>query len=434
MTSDRSPSLRRQALRLKLERLGRAPAIALARGKEAAAATREGLAELRAAATPTVRGADARARSLAILAAVGAVALLLWRSARRRTERYRLLSDVLGAIAIVLVVLAVLAALTAGAWPPVLVVESGSMMHPAADTEYGRFGTIDPGDIVLVRPTKGEIQTWAENGKDRYGRPGDVIVFAPDGNRANISVIHRAMAYVELSRDDTGNPTYHLHWTDGQIVSFGREGIYFPPLGFDEDAGFTPARGYKPVYSGFITKGDNAFSNPVADQAGGVSELVDPSWIIGRAAGELPWVGLGKLALQSHTNPAVPGWSRVGNAFAPLELWSCFWILLATVVLVPLSLDTWRWHRRLAGERAREAALMEENRRIRAERAKALEAETAMRVALPAPILSAPRPPPVKKKPATFLPVTRPSPTGAAPAAKKRATFLPVDRETPRDG
>lgn len=407
----------------------------MAGARETLAQGRAGLAKVREAAKPKADAPHLRARLLATLAAMGAVMLLLWRSGRRRTERYRLLTDVLGAIVIVLIVLAILAVVTAGAWPPVLVVESGSMMHSLGDTSYGRLGTIDPGDIVLVRPLKeGRVQTWAENGPERYGRPGDVIVFAPDGNRANISVIHRAMAYVEVTRDAQRNPSYHLRWVDGQIVSFGREGIYFPPLGFDEKAGFTPAQGYRPAYSGYITKGDNAFLNPVTDQAGGVSAIVDPTWIEGRAVGELPWVGLGKLALQGRTNPAVAGWSRVGNAFAPLELWSCFWVLLATVILVPLTIDTWRWHQHLRGERAREAALLDENRRAREARRKQLEEDASTRVTLPPPILSA-LPVPAKKKPAAFTPIVRQSaPVPGTMAAKKRATFLPVERDAPRDG
>jgi signal peptidase len=343
-------------------------------------------------------------------------AVSLWRVGRARTQRYRLLTDVVGALVIVGVVLAALAAATGGAWPPVLVVESGSMMHASTDTHYGRLGSIDPGDVLLVRPFTGTVHTWAEGGPEHYGRPGEVIVYAPNGDRANLTtprIIHRAMAFVEVDRARDDGLRYHLRWIDGKVLDFGPEGIYFPPLGFDEGAGFSPRAGFRPAYSGYVTKGDNAFLNPVSDQAGGISALVDPNWIEGRAVGELPWMGLGQLALQPRTNPYVAGWVRVGNAFAPLELWSCFWIVVALVVLVPLSVDTWRWHQRAQAERRRDAELLERNRVAREARAKALEADRARRAVLPPSIVAPIAPPP--------------------PKPKKRADAVTTDVTTPRD-
>ena len=301
-----------------------------------------------------------------------------WRRFQRATDRYRFLRDVLGALLIVGIVLGTATVLTGGKWPPLVVVESGSMMHPVSETPYGRLGTIDVGDIVFLRDVDdpSEIETWAEGGKLRYGRPGDVIAYAANGNRANVStpiILHRAVAWVDVEMHPvTLDATYRLHWVDGQVLTFGSEGIYFPPLGFDEDFGFTPRNGYRPAYSGFLTKGDNPFSNPAADQALGLSEIVDPSWVEGTIHGEVPWMGLGKLALQSdRTNPSVPGWERIGNAFAPIELWTMFFLVVALVILVPFSLDTWRAWRvdreRRAFERRsrREARALDRERRAR---------------------------------------------------------------------
>lgn len=282
----------------------------------------------------------------------------------------------------VAIVIGGIAAATGGVWPPVVIVESGSMMHAVQDTHYGRIGTIDVGDMVFIRAAggPGDIHTWAEGGKLRYGRPGDVIAYAPNGDHSATPIIHRAIAFIEVSALASTGRTYTLHWVDGQTYTWGSAGIYFPPLGFSEEWGFSPTDGYRPAYSGYVTKGDNAFSNPSTDQTiptrqTPISALVEPTWVIGRVYGEVPWIGLGKLALQTNqTNPAVPGWDRVGNAFAPLELWTMFFLTIATIILFPLSLDTWRAYRTLKHEQETTRRLEEENRKRVAAR-KAAEAD-----------------------------------------------------------
>ena len=278
-----------------------------------------------------------------------------WKGFRKATDRFRILRDVLGALVLVGIVLGIAYAATGGKWPPLVVVESGSMMAPVTESSYGRLGTIDVGDIVFLSDVDSadEITTWAQGGERHYGRPGDVIAYAANGDRANAStpiIIHRAIAWVDVDRDAaSGIITYRLHWTDGQVVTFGPEGIYFPALGFSEAYGFTPRAGYQPAYDGFLTKGDNAFTNPATDQALGITNVVDPSWVEGTIHGEIPWMGLGKLALQSgRTNPAVAGWERIGNAFAPIESWTLFFLVIALAILIPFTLDTlraWRKHR-----------------------------------------------------------------------------------------
>lgn len=321
-----------------------------------------------------------------------------WRRFRRKTERYRLLTDVVGGILIVALLLGSVSLATGGVWPPVVVIESGSMMHAIQETPYGRIGTIDVGDIVFLKAVHGkeDVTTWAEGGELHYGRPGDVIAFWPSGNRNATPIIHRAIAYVEVATNpmDVNDVRYRLHWTDGTVREWGRTGIYFPPLGIDESSAaiFTPTRGYTPPYSGFLTKGDNAFSNPAVDQAMGtvvpgygfepVSYLVDESWIEATVYGEVPWIGLGKLALQSgQTNPhtANDGWERVGNAFAPLELWTMFFLTIAVIILVPLTIDTFRAWRRLRREREHALRLEEENRRRLEARRAARRQEAAQR-------------------------------------------------------
>lgn len=348
-----------------------------------------------------------------------------WKRFRRATDRYRLLRDVIGALIIVIVVLGTTTVLTGGKWPPIVVVESGSMMHPVTETPYGRFGTIDVGDIVVLRDVDDHrtIRTWAEGGKEHYGRPGDVIAYAANGNRANTStpiIIHRAMAWVGVELDpNTLRTTYRLHWVDGQVLTFGDQGIYFPPLGFDEEFGFTAARGYKPTHPGFITKGDNPFTNPAADQALGLSEVVDPSWVEGTIHGELPWMGLAKLALQTQrTNPSVPGWERIGNAFAPIELWTMFFLVSALVVLVPFTLDTWRALRRNRERREFERRSREDAAVLKRERKAQKAPRPAQPQKAPPPQPPPQTPPAPRRDPVAFVPLS-PAEAQAARSARR---------------
>ena len=296
--------------------------------------------------------------------------LLAERRSARAKRRFRTLRDVATGIGLVVATLAVLYVASDGAWPPLIAVESGSMMHATSETPYGRIGTVDVGDILLVRSVDDprDVRTWAENGPSSYGRPGDVIAYAQDGDRSNTTIVHRAMAWVDVAQHEDLTRTYRVQWIDGKVLEFGDEGIYLPALGFDERFGFTPLDGYKPTYSGFITKGDNADTNPAADQAAGVSRLVAPAWVEGKLRGEIPWLGLVKLAFQlDKTNPALPGWQRVGNGFAPIELWTCLFVVLALLLLVPLAWDTqrvWRAHRHA---RRLEKAEKEAERQRRAE-------------------------------------------------------------------
>ena len=321
-----------------------------------------------------------------------------WRRFRRGTDRYRLLTDVIGGALIVALVVGTLAAATGGVWPPVVVVESGSMQHPIQETPYGRFGTIDVGDMVFLKAARdrGDVTTWVEGGELHYGRPGDVIAYYPSGDRNATPIIHRAITYIEVVRnpDDVNDVVYRLQWLDGSVREWGRNGIYFPPLGFDETSQFifTPTQGYTPPYSGYVTKGDNAFSNPMTDQALGISILVDQSWVEATVYGEIPWLGLGKLALQSgQTNPhtQTDGWKRLGNAFAPLELWMMFFVSIAVVILVPLMADTYRAWRRQRLEQETARRIEEENRRaLEARRADRRQETTKRRVVSFAEVVS----------------------------------------------
>jgi len=111
--------------------------------------------------------------------------------------------DVLAAVAIVGILLASLWAYT-GQFPntPMVVVTSGSMMH--ADAPYGKIGTIDPGDLILVKKISSKDDVLTRGARDNpathhrtYGDYGDVIIYHPMGNKKRTPIIHRAICWTK---------------------------------------------------------------------------------------------------------------------------------------------------------------------------------------------------------------------------------------------
>ena len=92
-----------------------------------------------------------------------------------------LLREILLAIGMIVLLIGGLYAHT-GTMPPLVVVESSSMIH----SEQGEIGSIDAGDLILVQETSFEnIVTFAEAtdvtnrnyGYETHGMEGDVIIF-----------------------------------------------------------------------------------------------------------------------------------------------------------------------------------------------------------------------------------------------------------------
>ena len=88
-----------------------------------------------------------------------------------------------------------------GTMPPLVVVESSSMIH----SEQGEIGSIDAGDLILVQETSFEnIVTFAEAtdvrnrnyGYETHGMEGDVIIFKKGGSDVSTPIIHRAILRV----------------------------------------------------------------------------------------------------------------------------------------------------------------------------------------------------------------------------------------------
>ena len=202
-----------------------------------------------------------------------------------------------------------------GNWPPMVVIESGSMEHDDnalyPEPGYTHLGIIDTGDLVVVKDSeKSEIVTYLEGkktGYEKYGDYGDVIVYYKNGIREwkgqpVTPVIHRAMAWVEVV--DKENKTYYIP----EIDTYFNGKIELSEIGLGGGAHIKDLEN-----SGYITKGDST-GNSHPDQMTHYDirgrepkyrvQPVDPDWVVGVARGELPWFGLIKLRVTQPDNYA----------------------------------------------------------------------------------------------------------------------------------
>jgi signal peptidase len=245
-------------------------------------------------------------------------------------SKISLLRDVVLALLAVLIILLVLWTYT-GQWfaAPMVAIESGSMEHP--DSPFGRLGTIDAGDMVLVQkvtkrtdvvPHGGPIEgTQAENGEKTYGDYGDVIIYKPLGRTDVSQIIHRCMCWVDVY-ENNGETTY-------TIVDYGfynATTLTIPQLGLQN---------YHPqwTHSGFLTKGDN---NEVIDQISDICpEPVQVDWVSGKGRSEIPWLGTINLFFEDLLH----GKNTVGNVHEDSLI--CLAIVIAILVSIPITLDVY---------------------------------------------------------------------------------------------
>lgn len=249
------------------------------------------------------------------------------------------------AVAIIVVLLVSLYAYTQN-WPPVYVVESSSMQHGPDDV----LGVINTGDLVLAQrlPTD-QITPYVvglQTGYSTYGEYGDVILYSANG-QGSTPVIHRAILYLQW---DPVTSSYNA--TDLSGLACGNaSGAYYATPGTARDCGLTDLTGTLDLYhigwrsvnvtvdlsspalgrhSGFLTMGDNnvlptgCITNCISglpDQVDGISELVEPGWIVGVARGMLPWFGAVKLLLEGNAG-SVPAqsWQFMGLTIVGLIL------------------------------------------------------------------------------------------------------------------
>lgn len=238
---------------------------------------------------------------------------------------------------------------------PFFVIESGSMMHPTAS--WGRVGTLDPGDIVVIekhRPGM-EIQTFYGDGdREVAGARGDVIMFLPvkyDKSVPEVPIIHRAIAHVQRDQYDVANPDAGpgqprfrtiARYTVEEFGIVNAESVTIPELGLWN---------YRPPQGGYLTRGDNPRSNNWADQGLGVTPYPVPEdRIIGRMKAEVPVIGLAKIALSGQDQNALSvdeEWCSFLAGKAACDTWVAFFIVTILVVGLPLAITSFIFGRRL---------------------------------------------------------------------------------------
>lgn len=269
---------------------------------------------------------------------------------KRRDAPYPVVREIGIVVVAVLLGAALLWGLTGQSFPdrPVVVIESPSMMHcegalgqqRSGDNckagSYGRIGTIDPGDLVFVRssPTRGDVETQANGGAHHYGKSGDVIIYFPGGNQAATPIIHRALFWLQINGQcgSQDGCTFTIEELDLHQVSDLDNTVprsYGLVSGYDEILRTLRAG---PEQSGFITRGDN---NPFADQHSipGVEYPVAEAWVLGKARGEIPWIGLVNLGFRQVLG-GDPWFSR-----APTDLKVMLVVVVALVVATPWVIE-----------------------------------------------------------------------------------------------
>jgi len=181
--------------------------------------------------------------------------ITFWKSDGQFPSAVREIASVLVTVGAIVAILL----LICGTWPAIVTIESESMVPH-----------MNVGDLVLVvaGDRYGELQSLEEgnaSGYEKFGMPGDVIIYRPNGNTELHPIIHRAMFWVD----------------EGEEIAL--------------EAGMKTAT-YTAPHEGYITKGDN---NPVIDQVGwsnyrnlgGPIEPVKKEWIIGKAMYSVPYIG-----------------------------------------------------------------------------------------------------------------------------------------------
>ena len=230
--------------------------------------------------------------------------------------------------------------ISTGSFPPMVVVESGSMMHD----EDGSVGAIDPGDLILVmNKNRADVVTFVEAtevgnenfGHDSHGSPGDVIIFSKNGG-LDTPVIHRALLEVVQNGSGWDVPGTTLRnvqtvtWTlDIDCSSF--HGSYNLRI---ED--------WEPNHSGFLTSGDNNADGCMIDQSGVSSngpasgmrdsnnepvEAVKDEWIVGVASSEVPWIGSIKLITSGNWEEVTP------------RSWYSLTLLILLILGLPVAIE-----------------------------------------------------------------------------------------------
>lgn len=283
------------------------------------------------------------------------------------------LRDAAIAAAFVALVLLAMFAYT-GLWPPLVVVESNSMMH--GEDNHSNVGTIDTGDLVLVKKVDSvsDIETYMDSqisGHKTYGDYGDVVIYKRGGSDTTTPIIHRALIYLEINSDGTSYRSESLRqaptdkWSTSDPTDTWDQltsSLTISNVGYNHLSVTIDVRSLVSSHrSGFITKGDH---NLGTDQMYAAYGPVDIDWVVGKARGEIPWFGLLKLWSTGSLGSPSPD-NSVRN------LWASLAIIVAAPIVIDITL-TYREKREISKKRAaelleKEPAKPEEEKMVEAE-------------------------------------------------------------------
>jgi len=263
---------------------------------------------------------------------------------RRKEEALSLIKDVVIAAVIVSAVMASLWVYTGFIWPPMVVVESGSMMHG----KDSALGIIDTGDLTLVKKVESrhDIITYIEANPDynttsrahkgykQYGDYGDVVIYEKNG-MSGTPVIHRAIIWVEYNTSDAnmGRPCADIPDLDMFCVhQFSLPDATYRHEDILIDFNVIFNRDYA-RHDGFLTHGDH--NQPVVDQAslpdknGNTVSSIPVEWLVGKAEGELPWFGIMKLLASGSLK----------TDDVPPSSWKGLVVSIILIITIPLAID-----------------------------------------------------------------------------------------------
>jgi signal peptidase len=213
-----------------------------------------------------------------------------------------------------------------GNWPPMVVVESGSMQHSST---YAYLGDLNIGDMVLVKKVSSasQIVTYVQGvakSYSTYGEAGNVIIYKPYGSDSVVPIIHRAIVYIQYNSSGGGYDIpslLGLPLSQWYVMSPQGQAHYAYNIKYNVkilNVGYTHTPVIIPVaqmiqrakFSGFITMGDHnhaVYGENATDQALQIFPLpVKIQWVEGVAQGLLPYVGLVKLMFTGGLPPGTP--------------------------------------------------------------------------------------------------------------------------------
>ena len=270
-----------------------------------------------------------------------------------------------------------------GSMPPLVVVESSSMVHEIE----GEVGSIDAGDLILVHDQNpSTIVTFAEatnpevqrhHGYNQHGLEGDVIIYEKNGENGT-PIIHRAILRAEAALTTLPDRDSDQPCSDGAVYDnmlVGEDGLAgsciltwnVPGTNATNVTSITvmfdgvnngyydckrPAHGnvepylvvwdWVPSHEGMLTLGDNNRcsvdqgseatngSNGVYGSSGLVGPVRD-AWVVGVAGGEIPWLGTVKLM--------VGGPSSYGTQDVPSSSFVFLGLLIGSVLILPQGVE-----------------------------------------------------------------------------------------------